>query len=404
MTQKQEVTAPAGQSITVVAGAGKGCLLSAFLLSLLVNVIAVTIVVIACIQWFGGEEDSGNGLPETYHSGTKGAEQKIAIIEMNGIILEGLLNHVYQQIKTAKEDDNVKAVVLRINSPGGTITGSEKLYQKLIDLRNGTGRTKSNKKPIIVSMGSLAASGGYFISMPAEKIFAERTTMTGSIGVFASFPNLAELGKKVGFKMIVVKRGEVKTGGSPFHAMTPNERAVWEDLIDDAYQRFIAIVEKGRPKLRGKMRETVIDQLRLEKPEEGYRLLSRAFSGIGSSMPLAGLSVVAAVPLPKTFRYTRRRADGGIYTAPLALRYGLIDQIGSLDDAIDEAAKLAGLGSDYQAIQYVRSRSVAEMLLGLEASKGLPSMEQWQQGLTPRVWYLAPNSELAGVAATMRKQ
>ena len=179
--------------------------------------------------------------------------------------------------------------------------------------------------------------------------------------------------------MDVVKRGEVKDGGSPFKEMTPQERAVWQDMVDGAYDRFLDVVDKGRPILRGKLRTPVIDKMRETKDKNGK---------------------------PVKFRYVRRLADGGLFTARQAEQFRLVDAIGYLDAAVNKAAALAGL-EEYRAIEYERPRSVAEMLLGIQSGTkpaALLGASQLSAGLSPRLWYLAPQSELAGLAASLESR
>src|SRR5581483_6527465 len=113
------------------------------------------------------------------------------------------------------------------------------------------------KKPLVVSMSSLAASGGYYIAMAAPRVLAERTTITGSIGVYAAFPNLYHLADKYGFEMIVIKSDVMKDSGSPFKPMKPEERQLWQDMVNHAFSQFLAVVEEGRPKLKGKLIDNV---------------------------------------------------------------------------------------------------------------------------------------------------
>src|SRR5262249_16377758 len=154
-------------------------------------------------------------------------------------------------------------------SPGGTITASDELLRQLTDLRDGTTvKFKGNTfaKPIVVSMGSVAASGGYYISMAAakdanqpqqKKLFAERTTITGSIGVYASLPNAKGLGDKIGLKMDMIRAGDLKGAGSLLHDMSPAERQPIQDMVESSYRQFIEVVETGRPELKGKMTENL---------------------------------------------------------------------------------------------------------------------------------------------------
>src|SRR5438874_9179099 len=215
----------------------------------------------------GTSEPGGALLHERFLSGSQTAMDKIAVVRIEGTILEGQIGYALKQIEQAADDPAVKAVVVRIDSPGGSISASDDLHQQLTYLRDGTtpkAKEKSPaKKPLVVSMAGIAASGGYYIAMPAidsadptlKKLFAERTTITGSIGVYAAFINAEELTKKYGVGMDLIKAGAVKGSGSLFLRMTPQERQPWADMVDRAYQQFISIVEAGRPSLKDKLTE-----------------------------------------------------------------------------------------------------------------------------------------------------
>jgi protease-4 len=332
--------------------------------------------------------DGETPLHHRHHSGQKAAHDRIAVIRIDGVLFEGMTSYAQKQIEETAKDDSVKAVVVRINSPGGTITASDDLHKRLTDLRSGDPQKKTSPKPLVVSMGSLAASGGYYIAMPAQHVVAERTTITGSIGVYASFLNVADLADQHGVHMETIKAGAVKDSGSMFHHMTPQERKIWQDMVDQAYHQFVGVVEEGRPKLKGKLtQEIVIKEEISASDDKGHSLLD----GNGQ---------------PKKLQFTRIRADGGIFTADQAKQYGLIDQIGYLDDAIKEAKKLAGLGESYEVISYDRPHSFASLFLGDEvrqSSKGL-DFQGLSRAATPRLWFLAPQSDLAGLLATGRAE
>src|SRR5262249_54441341 len=306
--------------------------LSAILNLFLLGVLGVGLVLLIGIAALG-TGDSVIPLHEKVYAGTSSATNKVAVVKLDGPIMEGLLGFVNRQIDAAAEDSNAKAAGLRGERPGGSITASDDLHRRLTLLRDGNPEKKNwTAKPnLVVSMGNVAASGGYYISMPGKTLYAERTTMTGSIGVYAAFPNNSELAQKYGVSMDIIKRGDVKASGSMFKKMRPEERQVWDDMIGHAYNQFIEVVETGRPALKGKLLEPVIDEERTIKDEDGK---------------------------DTKFHYVRRRADGGIYTADEALKFDLIDKIGYLEDAIAEAKKAAGLGDDCKVITYERPFSL----------------------------------------------
>ncbi len=368
---------PAGNSSPPPRPQGRSCLGVAFFLSFLLNLVAGFAIILGCFGLFSGRSLEGGTttLTDQFHSGNQSAKDKVAIIRLEGVILEGMLDYAHKQIDTAAHDKNVKAIVLRVNSPGGSITASDDLHHRLMELRDGNTQKKTTGKPLVVSMGGMAASGGYYVSMPGKVLYAERTTLTGSIGVYISFPNVKELGDKVGFKMELVKQGAVKDSGSPFKEMTPEERQVWQDMVNNAYGQFKEIVEKGRPALKGKLEDKIIDRRMDTTDKDGKR-----------------------VP----FQYVRQRADGGVFTADMAKEFGLIDKIGYLEDAIQEAATLGGLGADnYKAVTYEKP-FLFESLLGMQApSTPSGASQNLANALTPRLWFLAPQSELAGLAAAL---
>src|SRR5579875_1962248 len=277
-----------------------GC---AFALSLALNLIGILVILLLCMGFLLLHKPTTVPLAEKHHSGKSIATDKVAIITLDGVILEGLLAYPHKQIEQAAEDKHVKAVVVRINSPGGSITASDDLYRKLIELREGNSKKEQAPRPLVVSMGGLAASGGYYVAMPGQTIFAERTTLTGSIGVYTSFPNVKELANKHGVNLITIKQGEIKDSGSPFAEMSPHERQVWQDMVDDAYQHFLQVVEAGRPMLAG---GKLLEPLTLQPIQ----------AGPASLKPKADKAQA---------QYKRYLADGGVWTAEKALKYKLVD-------------------------------------------------------------------------------
>lgn len=284
--------------------------------------------------------DSGlfpSTLSEEYVAGPIGPGQaKIAVVRVEGVIDSGSADRAIRQIRQAAQDDAVRAVVLRVDSPGGTVSDSDRIWRELNVRLKGNLR----KKHLVVSMGDYAASGGYYVSAPADRIFAEPTTLTGSIGVIVELPQLDGLLEKVGVKVQTVAAGEHKEFGSMFKPMTPEERKRWEQIIDHSYQRFLRVVAQGR-----------------------------------------GFNTKEVVPI----------ANGQVLTAEEARSKRLVDEIGYLDDAIRHAQSLVGLES-IQVIRYATPVSLRDTLLGMgakaaDANAGVPRVVE--QLRTPRVMLLA---------------
>ncbi len=252
-----------------------------------------------------------SGLPVSLHEEYLAGDlvgPKIAVVEVTGLIFDEEVEFAIKQIRQARDDERVRAVVLRVDSPGGTVSGSDRIWREIALL-------KAREKPVVASMGGLAASGGYYVSAPADHIFAEPTTMTGSIGVIFEVPVVQGLLEKVGVEFQTIKTGRWKDSPSMFHPMSEEEKDRWSSVIDDAYQRFVRVVAQGR------------------------------------KLPLSDVQ-----PL----------ADGRVFTAEEAKTGKLVDEIGYQDDAILHAQRLAGLSS-FRAIRYARSKSLAESLIGLKS-------------------------------------
>ncbi len=285
-----------------------------FGLSLLTN--------LAVLAVLGTHLGGGAKVSEEVVSGDPLAEQKVALVSLKGVLVDagggfltpGTFRSTLEHLQRAAEDENVKAVVLEVDSPGGGVTASDVLWREVKRLRSETG------KPVVVSMGSVAASGGYYVSVAADRIYAQPTTVTGSIGVLMSLVNAQGLMEKVGLESLLVKSAEHKDLGSPFREMTPEERAILQGVVDHLFTRFKTLVAEGR-----------------------------------------GLSAeqVEAV------------ADGRILTAQQALDAGLIDKIGYLDDAFDEARKLAAV-PQAKVVRYRRSFALSDILLSRSEDLGLP--------------------------------
>lgn len=365
-----------------------GSLLRSFMFLLLAASIGLNIVMFFLLKGSGlGLGDGGSSyVPEKLVSGPAKAQDKIAIVNLDGVIMDGSTEFTQKSIDKAAADEHVKAVVFRINSPGGTITASDDLHRRISELVQGkNAKQKGGKKPVVVSMGALAASGGYYVAMPAEFIMAEPTTITGSIGVYAAFPNITGLAEKWGFGMNVIKAGAVKDSGSMFHRMTPQERQLWQDMVDSAYDRFLQVVAEGRSKKLTK--DDLVEVIQASEKE----IPDRDVDG----------KVILVDGKPKMVKFSRQRADGGIFTAKEAKTYALIDDIGYREDAVVKAASLVSLG-EYKVVIYERPPTLSSMLFGAKAEAPSPiDATKLSDGVSPRLWFLAPQSELSGILSAI---
>src|SRR4028119_210855 len=186
---------------------------------------------------------------EEYVSG-EGAD-KVAVIPVQGAIasadsaLGGAQPTVTPEgaaaaLGQAADDDGVRAVVLEVNSPGGGVTASDEMHQSIVDFKENSG------KPVVVSMGDTAASGGYYISTAADRIVANETTLTGSLGVIFQLTNFSEAADKYGISQEVIKSGKFKDIGNSFREMEPEEREIFQSLVDESYAEFVSVISEGR--------------------------------------------------------------------------------------------------------------------------------------------------------------
>jgi len=260
---------------------------------------------------------------------------KIAIVEIRGVIAQssGVIEEIHQYL----EDDGVKAIILRIDSPGGGVGPSQEIHREILKVKG--------KKKIVTSMGSVAASGGYYIACASDLIVANPGTITGSIGVIMEFTNIEELFKKIGIKGVVVKSGEHKDIGSPFREMTPEEKRIIQEVIDSVHQQFIKAVAEGRKLDRAKVTEI---------------------------------------------------ADGRILTGEQAKQLGLVDQIGNFDDAIDATAKLVGIEGKPDILYPKRKFSIWELLVRETVSAVLETLQEKGFELNYRLGLWSPTAKPVG--------
>jgi len=249
-----------------------------------------------------------------------GEGEQIALVEITGIISGS--RETVRQIKDYREDRSIRAVLLRIDSPGGGVVASQEIYEEVR-------KTRESGKPVVVSMGSVAASGGYYIACGANRIVANRGTLTGSIGVIAEFLQLSDALDKIGIDVKTIKSGRLKDAGSPTRRMTPVDQEYFQGLIDDVHQQFVEVVERERSLSRSDVAEL---------------------------------------------------ADGRVFTGEHAAEIGLVDTLGTFEDAIAITASLAGIEGEPSVVKERPRRIWWERIFG-EAVEELAGI---QRGLMDR--------------------
>jgi len=279
-------------------------------------------------------------------------KDKIAVIYAEGDLVDGegeagnIGGERYAEIvRKVREDDKIKAIVLRVNSPGGSVIASDLIWRELV-------LAKEEGKPVVVSMGDLAASGGYYISCMADSIFAEPNTITGSIGVFGMIPNMQTmLDENVGITFDSVKTGPYAHGLTPFFAITEEEGKVIQESVDDIYDLFLTKVAEGRKMTKGAVHEV---------------------------------------------------AQGRVWTGEKALELGLVDALGDLDDALAVAADKAGLES-YRTSEYPKLKDPIEQLIDKFTGKKQAKlmMEEEVSELFPEYKYLNKIKYMKGPQARL---
>jgi protease IV len=269
-----------------VASRGRSLLLGAGLAALLLVVFLVTVWVLMAVL----EDGALPGGP------------RVAVVEIEGIILDG--DQVVRELREHAENPAVKAVVVRVNSPGGVVAPTQEIF-------SGIQRVRKAGKPVVASFGAVAASGGYYVGAAADRVFANPGTLTGSIGVVMQMANLEGLLKKVGVEYVVVKAGAYKDVGNFARTMTPEERRILQALLDDVYGQFVAAVAQGR--------------------------------GLDEST-------------------VRGFADGRIYSGQQAHALKMVDELGGFEDAVESAGKLGGVPGKPKLILPRKRFSLSDLL------------------------------------------
>ena len=276
------------------------------------------------------------------------SNQVVAVYSVEGTIGEETAAEFRWFHREVQKDRDIKAVVLRVNSPGGTVAASDEIYHMVKEIHDSIG------KPVVVSMGGVAASGGYYISAPAQMIVAEPTTITGSIGVIAVWPVLKDFLDTHGVKMMTIRsRQAVGNKATENYWEIPSERTRKnvEDMLTTMHDRFVKVVQAGRPGLKT---STVTVPV-----QDGDK----------------STDVQEIKPL-----------NGTVYLAEEAMQLGLVDQIGYLPDAVNEAAKMAGLNKPKE-VHYVKATSFRE-LMGVSQSTPLVDPKTLDKLMTPQIMML----------------
>ena len=242
------------------------------------------------------------------------SRDKVGVVEIKGVLIDG--KTTIKQLDRFRDDAGIKAIVLRIDSPGGAVGPAQEILREVEKVKL--------KKKIVASLGTVAASGGYYIACGADLIMANRGTATGSIGVIMQFTNVEELTKKVGLDFFTLKSGRYKDVGSPFRTMTPEEKAYMQRLLDNIYQQFISDVARNRK-----------------------------------------------IPVDKM----RSLAEGKVYTGEEAKQVGLVDAFGNVEDAIEKAGRLGGIKGKVEAVYPQREGfSLLRLLTGEEGEQSLSNL------------------------------
>ena len=277
-------------------------------------VLAGVLICSSCAPWFVLAAAVGG----TEMSPSISAGPAVGIVRVEGIIISGsppanpfgaqaggaYSGAIVDHLRRAESDPDVKAVVMRVVSPGGSVVASDEIHEQMVAM----------SKPVVVSMGEMAASGGYYVSAPASEIYANQGTLTGSIGVISQFFDLSGLFEEYGIAATIIKSGTYKDGGSIFRPMTDEEEAMWQEIIDEVYEGFVGVVADGR--------EMSIDEV-------------------------------------KTL------ADGRVYTGQQAKELGLVDELGNLPDVIERAAQLGGIDGEPRIVEYYEPLDLFESLFTL---------------------------------------
>ena len=261
---------------------------------------------------------------------TANHDNQIGLVKIQGVIIDS--RNTVKELDKLADDENIKGIIIRINSPGGAVAPSQEIYQEI--------KRISHIKPVYSSMSTMAASGGYYIACASQKIYANPGTLTGSIGVIMQFTNWQKLLKKFGIGNEVIKSGKLKDIGSPLRAMTPEEKKLLQEMVNDVYQQFLDDVAKSR------------------------------------HIPLSKLLTIA---------------DGRVFSGRQAKNLGLVDKLGSLTLAVNDLAVKVGITGKPRLVEKKEKKGLLYYLLGEKMANQVENIMGMD---SPVVSYLLPVNNL----------
>lgn len=285
-----------------------------FFILIFSSIVAITIVLTSLMSMFDREK-------RAFSYG-----KKVGVIEIEGMMTDS--RRTLEQVKAFRERDTIKAIVLRINSPGGAVGSAQEIYREI--------RKTVEEKTVVASLGSVAASGGYYVASAADGIIANPGTVTGSIGAIMGYTNFQELFEKIGLTPVIIKSGEYKDIASPVRELTDKERELLQQFTDNIHSQFIEDVAEGR----GESQEAI-----------------------------------------------RKIADGRIFSGETAKGYGLVDRLGNLEDAIEWAGRLGGIKGKVECVYPPEKKlPIMEYLMDMVTAR-IKSMVEDMSAVTPGYMY-----------------
>ncbi len=277
-------------------------------------------------------------LRSLFGRGDAGARGRVAIVNVTGVLIN--TTHQVDLIRRYRNDDSIGAIVLRIDTPGGSIAAVQEMTREVQAAR-------ASGKLVVASLGNVAASGGYYLAASADHIVADPGTLTGSIGVIITFANYEELMKKIGVRLDVIKSGPYKDAGSPARTITKRERELLQDVIDDMHAQFVEAIVAGRAE---PIRQVLAEARRIA-PD--------------------------AITTAEIRHEVEKVADGRVFSGLKAKALGLVDELGNFHDAVQAAAQRAGIPGTPELVTERKPFSLLDYLIGGKMESALQAMGDW---------------------------